>query len=117
MGIDTQGRSYSSRGKIKKNIKFPIIFFFCYLNNFFQAEQKLKGTLSGDKNEILFSQFSINYNKEPEMLRKGTILVRRKVPIALPDGGTREKSQIVQQHTDIIGDEFWNENNHLLTIS
>ncbi|XP_046437172.1 probable tRNA(His) guanylyltransferase isoform X2 [Daphnia pulex] len=83
-----------------------------------EAEQKLKGTLSGDKNEILFSQFSINYNKEPEMLRKGTILVRRKVPVALPDGsGTREKSQIVQLHTDVIGDEFWNENNHLLTIS
>jgi len=52
------------------------------------------------------------------MLRKGTLLVRRKVPVPLPDGsGTREKSQIVQLHTDVIGDEFWNENNHLLTIS
>lgn len=82
-----------------------------------QAEQKLKGTLSGDKNEILFSQFAINYNTEPDMLRKGTVLVRRKVPVALPNGGTREKSQIIQEHIDIIGDEFWDKNSHLLTIS
>uniref|UniRef100_A0A0P5KN08 tRNA(His) guanylyltransferase n=1 Tax=Daphnia magna TaxID=35525 RepID=A0A0P5KN08_9CRUS len=82
-----------------------------------EAENKLKGTLSGDKNEILFSQFAINYNTEPEMLRKGTVLVRRKVPVALPNGGTREKSQIVQEHVDIIGDEFWNTNTHLLTLT
>nr|CAG4651210.1 EOG090X0AR4 [Simocephalus serrulatus]SVE94413.1 EOG090X0AR4 [Simocephalus serrulatus] len=82
-----------------------------------EAEKILKGTLSGDKNEILFSQFGINYNNEPEMFRKGTLLVRRRVPVPLPNGGTREKSQIIQQYADVIGDEFWKENSHLLASS
>lgn len=34
--------------------------------------------MSGDKNEILFSQFGINYNNEPELFRKGTVLVAPK---------------------------------------
>jgi hypothetical protein len=41
-----------------------------------EAEQKLKGTVSSDKNEILFKDFGINYNKEPECFKKGTILYR-----------------------------------------
>lgn len=41
-----------------------------------EAEERLKGTVSGDKNEILFSQFGINYNKEPEVFRKGTVVYR-----------------------------------------
>lgn len=36
----------------------------------------LKGTVAADKNEILFSQFGINYNKEDEMFRKGSIVFR-----------------------------------------
>ena len=51
------------------------------------------------------------------MLKKGTLLIRRKVPVTLPNGGTREKSQIVQQFTDVIGEDFWKENNHLLSAS
>nr|CAG4646468.1 EOG090X0AR4 [Macrothrix elegans] len=82
-----------------------------------EAENRLRGTVSGDKNEILFSQFGINYNNEPEVFRKGTILVRRKVPVSLPGGGTRERSQVVQLHTDLIGDDFWKENNHILEYS
>ena len=79
-----------------------------------QAEEKLRGTLSGDKNEILFSQFGINYNCEPEMFRKGTVLIRKKVPVALEGGGVREKSQVLQCHCDVIGDTFWKENSQLL---
>lgn len=41
-----------------------------------EAEERLKGTVSGDKNEILFSQFGINYNDESEMFRKGTVIYR-----------------------------------------
>ena len=41
-----------------------------------EAEERLKGTVSGDKNEILFSQFGINYNKELEIFRKGTVVYR-----------------------------------------
>lgn len=40
------------------------------------AEEELKGTLSSDKNEILFSRYGINYNNEPEMFRKGSVVFR-----------------------------------------
>ena len=43
-----------------------------------EAHKRLKGTLSNDKNEILFSQFGINYNNEPEVYKKGTLLIRVK---------------------------------------
>jgi tRNA(His) guanylyltransferase len=41
-----------------------------------EAEQRLKGTVSSDKNEILFKEFGINYNNEPECFKKGTVLYR-----------------------------------------
>ncbi|KAG9200693.1 tRNA-His guanylyltransferase [Epicoccum nigrum] len=41
-----------------------------------EAEQRLSGTVSADKNEILFQQFGINYNNEPACFKKGTILYR-----------------------------------------
>jgi tRNA(His) 5'-end guanylyltransferase len=40
------------------------------------AEQRLSGTVSSDKNEILFKDFGINYNNEPECFKKGTVLYR-----------------------------------------
>ena len=48
-----------------------------------EAHQKLKGTLSKDKNEILFSQFNINYNNQPEVYKKGTLLIRVKKPLSI----------------------------------
>lgn len=36
----------------------------------------LKGTLSADKNEILYSQFGSNYNNEPGMFKKGSVVFR-----------------------------------------
>ncbi|UPX13382.1 tRNA(His) guanylyltransferase [Ascochyta rabiei] len=41
-----------------------------------EAEQRLSGTVSADKNEILFKEYGINYNNEPECFKKGTILYR-----------------------------------------
>jgi tRNA(His) 5'-end guanylyltransferase len=38
------------------------------------AQERLKGTLAGDKNEILFSEFGINYNNEEEKLRSSFII-------------------------------------------
>ena len=35
-----------------------------------------KGTVSSDKNEILFLRYGINYNNEPEMYKKGSVLFR-----------------------------------------
>lgn len=40
-----------------------------------EAETELKGTVSAEKNELLFSKFGINYNNLPEMYRKGTVIV------------------------------------------
>lgn len=62
-----------------------------------EAEQRLRGTLSSDKNEILFSQFGCNYNNEPELFRKGTVIFRSK----------ELKGQLEQANVDIIGDTFW----------
>ncbi|KAF8645868.1 hypothetical protein AX16_007526 [Volvariella volvacea WC 439] len=47
-----------------------------------EAHATLKGTISKDKNEILFSRFGINYNQISERFKKGSVLVRE--PITLP---------------------------------
>ena len=39
----------------------------------------MQGTLSKDKNELLFQQFQMNYNNEPAMFRKGSCIYRQKV--------------------------------------
>ncbi len=36
----------------------------------------MKGTFAADKNEILFSRFKINYNDEPEIFKKGSVVFR-----------------------------------------
>ncbi|CAE6537726.1 unnamed protein product [Rhizoctonia solani] len=41
-----------------------------------EAETRLKGTLSKDKHEILFSSYNINYNTLPERFKKGSVLIR-----------------------------------------
>jgi len=92
----------------------------CHINNLFnttfwaliqkggisnqEAMERLKGTLSKDKNEILFSEFGINYNNEPEQFRKGTTLVKVK------------KDEPLTLFCDIIGDTFWNEYPDLLKV-
>jgi hypothetical protein len=50
-----------------------LLYFFVFL----------QGTLAADKNEILFSQFNINYNNEPLMYRKGTVLIWQKVMLCV----------------------------------
>ncbi|KAL8937072.1 MAG: hypothetical protein Q9216_004606 [Gyalolechia sp. 2 TL-2023] len=35
-----------------------------------------QGTLAADKNEILFSKFGINYNKQPEQFKKGSVIYK-----------------------------------------
>jgi tRNA(His) guanylyltransferase len=75
----------------------------------FQAEQRLCGTFSADKNEILFSEFGINYNNELELYRKGTVMVRakQKKESEDPEGIMRVNRQIIALNTDIIQDSFW----------
>lgn len=42
-----------------------------------EAENKLSGTVSSEKQEILFSECGINYNNEPEMYKKGSLITRK----------------------------------------
>ncbi|KAJ5581688.1 hypothetical protein N7535_000308 [Penicillium sp. DV-2018c] len=102
------------------------------------AEQELKGTVSGDKNEILFSRFGINYNNELEIYKKGTVLYRQyeleepkstnsadEVPSVAQTKQSRSqqdkfrklrrKAQVVVDHVDIIKDEFWEKRPWLLS--
>ena len=84
------------------------------------AQERLKGTNSGDKNEILFSQFGINYNSLPQLFRKGTIVIR--APVAPENtvvnagvaGGDKKRAAAIKKdrpllvlHEDIIRDDFW----------
>lgn len=39
-----------------------------------ESEQKLCGTVSSEKQEILFKDCNINYNNEPEMFKKGSLI-------------------------------------------
>jgi tRNA(His) guanylyltransferase len=41
-----------------------------------EATKRLEGTEAADKNEILWANFGVNYNKEPPIFRKGTVLYR-----------------------------------------
>lgn len=72
----------------------------------------LRGTLSRDKNEILFKDYGINYNNEPMMFRKGTTLVRKFVRKIVDDDCSEH---ILQLNCDIIGDSFWEENFEILS--
>lgn len=91
-----------------------------------ESENFLKGTVSSDKNEILFSKCGINYNDEPEIFKKGTILVREyedwkeTSDLELTDRQKqrkqklRKKAKIAEHHVDIIKDSFWDERPWLL---
>ncbi|KAJ3129845.1 tRNA-His guanylyltransferase [Nowakowskiella sp. JEL0407] len=106
-----------------------------------QAEDILKDTDSGLKNEMLFKQFGINYNDIDQMFRKGSVLLRKKVVVENKKSGKvdesgdqttdaekaatlptekklrvqpKEKSVVVVEYCDIIRDAFWKENEHLL---
>ncbi|KAL4973419.1 Thg1 C terminal domain-containing protein [Aspergillus desertorum] len=93
-----------------------------------EAENELKGTLSSDKNEILFKRFGINYNNEEEIYKKGSVVYRQYQleETKIPQGPVEEdrplnisktqqeklrklrhKAQVVVEHVDIIKDEFW----------
>ncbi|KAI6708460.1 tRNA(His) guanylyltransferase, partial [Diplocarpon mali] len=105
------------------------------------AEKELAGSLAADKNEILFSRFKVNYNNEPEIYKKGSVVFRDYElvePGAAPeitdegsvqtveelalsktqeekDRKRRAKARITVHHVDIIRDEFWERRPWLLS--
>ncbi|XP_055915296.1 probable tRNA(His) guanylyltransferase [Eupeodes corollae] len=76
-----------------------------------QAEEKLRGTFSADKNELLFSKFGINYNELPAIFRKGTILLRKYVQVP---GSEKKRQLCVPFHEDMIREKFWKDHPELL---
>lgn len=111
-----------------------------------EAEKELRGSLSKDKNEILWARFGINYNFEDEMYKKGSVVTRvleekaagdeehdleklngekQKNKVANPLSKTqlekekkrKMKARIVVEHVDLIGNGFWEERPYLLATS
>ncbi|KAG5641868.1 hypothetical protein DXG03_004092 [Asterophora parasitica] len=98
-----------------------------------QAHATLRGTVSKEKHEILFTRFQVNYNQIDERYRKGSVLVREEItePVGdvfagdepIGDAGDVEppqtkvkkgkkkeakpKTRVVVLHCDVIRDEFW----------
>eukprot|EP00892_Ulva_mutabilis_P001933 jgi/Ulvmu1/11740/UM008_0153.1 len=83
-----------------------------------EAQALLKGTLTEHKNELLFTQFGINYAKLPEQFRKGSVVVRedREVTSKNTRGEevTRTKRLPAVIHVDIIRDKFWDDHPEIL---
>lgn len=102
-----------------------------------QAEERLKGTIASEKNEILFSEFKMNYNNEADMFKKGSIIYRNydtsssefsreaSAPVVLNSEKSKTlkekepkrpvKACIAIEHADIIRDEFWEQKPWLLS--
>jgi len=76
-----------------------------------QANERLKGTLSADKNELLFTEFNTNYNNIPELFRKGTVLLRpRDAHPTEPPMGASDMSSINKQSEDATKDSHKSDN-------
>ncbi|KAK0533920.1 tRNA-His guanylyltransferase [Tilletia horrida] len=94
-----------------------------------QANEELRHTISAQKHEILYARFQINYDRLPQMYRKGTTLVWESMPPspsaasssqaqegpsmispkpARRDAAAAKPRKVLRTlHVDIIGDSFW----------
>lgn len=82
-----------------------------------EAEEILRHTLSKDKHEILHAH-QINYNNEPEIFRKGSLLVKLMPKQLDATVETHDKHNDVSVlHQDIISDQFWSNYPDLLSPS
>lgn len=97
-----------------------------------EAELRLRGTFAKDKNEILYSEYDINYNNEAEMYKKGSILVYDIPPVDTDSNGPgleksdskkpeskraerdRRKRGVQLIHVDMIQDGFWKTYSNIL---
>ncbi|KAJ1301265.1 hypothetical protein OPQ81_003672 [Rhizoctonia solani] len=67
-----------------------------------EAETRLKGTLSKDKHEILFSSYNINYNSLPERFKKGSVLVRETDSVLVANPGVQEGNTDIADASDPV---------------
>lgn len=94
-----------------------------------EATERLQTTFSADKNELLFTDYGVNYNNELQQFRKGTILIleedflkslvtNKKLKGKLKGRKSNDTTYDTQINvkilsTDIIKDDFWSENSYL----
>lgn len=76
-----------------------------------EAEERLRGSVSAEKNELLFSEFGINYNQLPAIYRKGTILLTKQIKV----DQDRKRKVVIPIFDDLIKEKFWKEHDELLT--
>lgn len=60
----------------EEELKVSKDYRLLYFPDVKKTHVEVQGTVSSDKNEILFSRFGMNYNNEPEMYKKGSIIFR-----------------------------------------
>ncbi|CAN1269508.1 tRNA(His) guanylyltransferase 1 [Linum perenne] len=92
-----------------------------------EAQQRLKGTRTEEKEELLLSEFGIEYKADiGEMLRRGSsvfrvIKCRDEGVLGDADmqeeenGWSRSSSRIVVEHCSIIDDDFWESHPYILS--
>ncbi|KAI8973236.1 Thg1 C terminal domain-containing protein [Mycotypha africana] len=83
------------------------------------AENRLMGTFAKDKNEILFTEFGINYNNIEPIYRKGSTIIRKMTEVTSISPNTGEEVKRIKLiptaiYVDIIGEGFWQEHPELL---
>ncbi|RKP03755.1 hypothetical protein CXG81DRAFT_29176 [Caulochytrium protostelioides] len=86
-----------------------------------EVEAILKDTNAAGKNEILFTQYDINYAHLPAMFRKGSTLFRTKTAVTETSRTTgepvvRQRDVIQTTYDDLIGDAFWDAHPAILTV-
>ncbi|KAK4056578.1 tRNA-His guanylyltransferase [Microbotryomycetes sp. JL221] len=64
-----------------------------------EATKRLEGTISSQKQELLFSQFGINYNELPDMYKRGSLVVWQQQP-QQDDNGASEQSQQMEANNN-----------------
>ena len=63
-----------------------------------EAHKRLKGTFSKDKHNILFDEFKLNYNDEPDVFKRGSILLHEfNIDETLDDKPDSPKSSVEKQ--------------------
>ncbi|KAL0722086.1 hypothetical protein Bca4012_036685 [Brassica carinata] len=87
-----------------------------------QSQDYLKGTQTREKNELLSSQFGIEYNTLPLIFRMGSLVFRSKEAVSDENGVVsgkklKREGEVVVDHCNIIERGFWEEHPHILSYS
>lgn len=76
-----------------------------------EATDKLSGTVSSDKHDIMFLDYKVNYNNELEQFKKGTVIVDTQRDY---NGSNSDMEAIKHFNLELIkNNNFWDENSHI----